>query len=85
MGNRDNQKLCDLSDLFFELKAAKEDGYLPGLMCLDTARGISPIVEKLPFHLQEKWMTFGSKYKKDNDVAISPFPVFSVCKRRSKG
>lgn len=64
VANRDNHRLRELADLLFELEAAKEDGYLQGLSYLDTARGISPIVEKLPFHLQERWMTFGSKYRR---------------------
>lgn len=37
ISKRDNQKLCELSDRLFELEVAKEDRYLPGLMCLDTA------------------------------------------------
>lgn len=66
----------------FELEVAKEDGYLPGLMYLDTARGISLIVEKLPFLLHKTWMTFGSKYKEDHNIAFLPFSVFSQFMKR---
>ena len=57
-----------------ELQSAKEDGYLPGLAFLDTARGIGPIVEKLPHALQEKWVSQGSRFK---DKHNGLFPLFS--------
>ncbi|XP_041841982.1 uncharacterized protein LOC121640335 [Melanotaenia boesemani] len=39
--NKDNVKLQELSDILMELKFAKQDGALPGLAYLDTARGFS--------------------------------------------
>nr|XP_061839494.1 uncharacterized protein LOC133621451 [Nerophis lumbriciformis] len=60
---KDYAKLHELSDLLMELQAAKTDGTLPGLHYLDTARGISPLVHKLPSSLQEKWLSVGSDYK----------------------
>lgn len=68
------QMLHDLGDLLTELEATKLDGYLPGLAYLDTSKGVSPIVEKLPHSIQEKWMSFGSKYKQ---VAFPRFSVFA--------
>ncbi|KAI4893319.1 hypothetical protein NFI96_028474, partial [Prochilodus magdalenae] len=62
ISSRDVQKLRDLADLLLEIEAAKEDRFLPGLSYLDTARGIHPILEKLPYHLQDKWTSFGFKY-----------------------
>lgn len=47
----DNLKLQELADLLMELEIAKEEGYLPGLGYLDIARGIQPIVEKLPYKI----------------------------------
>ncbi|XP_043105115.1 uncharacterized protein LOC122351832 [Puntigrus tetrazona] len=49
--NRDYSKLTKLSDLLMELQSAKAEGDLPGLAFLDTARGVNPIVQKLPFRL----------------------------------
>lgn len=72
--NRDNYKLRELGDLLMELLSAKDDSYLPGLAYLDTARGIKPIAEKLPYNLQEKWITQGSKYKEDYKVGYPPSP-----------
>ncbi|XP_049341522.1 uncharacterized protein LOC125806060 [Astyanax mexicanus] len=75
--NKDNVKLRELGDLLLELECAKDEGYLPGLAFLDTARGVNPIAEKLPHSLQEKWITMGSKYKTDHGVAFPPFSLFS--------
>ncbi|XP_041946541.1 uncharacterized protein LOC121707793 [Alosa sapidissima] len=77
ISNRDYHKLRELGDLLMELLSAKEDGYLPGLTVLDTARGINPIVEKLPFGLQEKWIYQGSKFKRDHNVTYPPFSFFT--------
>lgn len=43
ISNNDPDKLRDLSDLLKELESAKAEGFLPGLMYLDTARGVNPI------------------------------------------
>lgn len=63
---KDPQRLRDLADLLSELQAAKEDGYLAGLSYLDTSRGIKPIIEKLPYNMQEKWLYFGTRYKHEH-------------------
>ena len=76
ISNKDYSKLRDLSDLLMELDAAKADGDLPGLSYLDTARGVNPIVQKLPYGLQEKWLSHGSSYKQQHQAAFPPFSVF---------
>nr|XP_055046841.1 uncharacterized protein LOC129432444 [Misgurnus anguillicaudatus] len=78
ISNRDPQCLRELADLLSEIESAKMDGYLPGLSYLDTARGIAPILEKLPFALQEKWMRQGSRYKQEQNVSFPPFSFFST-------
>ncbi len=77
LSNKDNHKLRELGDILLELVCAKADGYLPGLAYLDTPRGVSPIVEKLPTNLQDKWIVQGSKYKEDYQVAFPPFAFLS--------
>lgn len=74
--NKDNARLRELGDLLLELQCAKADGALPGLAYLDTARGVRPVVEKLPFNLQERWTTVGTKYKETHGVSFPPFSVF---------
>ncbi|XP_044136507.1 uncharacterized protein LOC122928083 [Bufo gargarizans] len=75
--NKDYQKLRGLGDLLLEIEAAKSSGYLPGLSYLDTARGVEPIIEKLPYNLQERWVAQASRYKKDHHVAFPPFAFFA--------
>nr|XP_055053880.1 uncharacterized protein LOC129439016 [Misgurnus anguillicaudatus] len=77
LGNKDSHKLRELGDILLELECAKTEGYLSGLAYLDTARGLKPIVEKLPYSLQEKWVTEGFKYKEQYKVPFPPFIIFS--------
>ncbi|XP_043977905.1 uncharacterized protein LOC122833959 [Gambusia affinis] len=77
LNNRDNIKLRELGDILQEIECAKDGGYLLGLSYLDTARGVNPIVEKLPYGLQEKWIATGAKHKEEHKVAFPPFSVFS--------
>ena len=53
--NKDNARLYELSDILSEIEYHKEN---PKLGCLlayfDSSSGINPIVEKLPYGLQEK-------------------------------
>ncbi len=79
---KEHQRLMELSDLLSEIEFAKEEGYLPGLSYLDTARRVNPIVEKLPYGLQEKWMMEGSHYKQEHRVAFPPFSFFAEFLRR---
>ncbi|XP_048868217.1 uncharacterized protein LOC125740722 isoform X1 [Brienomyrus brachyistius] len=83
ISNRDNCRLRELGDLLMEIQAAMQDGDLMGLSYLDTARGVNPIIQKLPFNLQEKWLTVGSKYKEDYSVSFPPFEflVDFVCQQ----
>ncbi|KAM9793507.1 uncharacterized protein ACBT44_017962 [Syngnathus typhle] len=83
---KDNVKLRELGDLLQEIQGAKEDGYLPGLSYLDTSRGIGPIVDKLPYPLQDRWMTQGSNYKEDHNGCFPPFHYFCafICKEAKK-
>lgn len=74
---KEHVKLRELADLLMEVQCAKEDGYLPALSYLDTARGIEPIVAKLPYGLQEKWISAGSKHKEENKGQFPPFEFFS--------
>ena len=74
---KDPHKLRELADLLMEVEAAKLDGILTGLSYLDTSRGVCPIVEKLPFGIQEKWKSVGSKYKLQYNVPFPPFSAFA--------
>ncbi|XP_067282594.1 uncharacterized protein [Pseudorasbora parva] len=83
---KENGKLRELADLLMEVQCAKEDGYSPGLSYLDTARGIEPIVTKLPYGLQEKWISAGSRFKEENGGRFPPFEFFTrvICYEAKK-
>ena len=66
--SRDYHKLRELGYILMELLSAKEEGYLPGLIVLETARGIYPIVEKCIYQ--------GSKFKREHNVTYPPFSFF---------
>lgn len=76
ISNRDGQRLRELGDMLMELESAKSGTHLPGLAILDTARVVNPIIEKLPFNLQERWITHGAKFKEDYHVSFPPFGFF---------
>ncbi|XP_075445032.1 uncharacterized protein LOC142488412 [Ascaphus truei] len=73
---KDYSKLRELGDLLQELEFARKDHSLTGLNVLDSARGVRPILEKLPYNLQERWISQGSRYKREKQVAFSPFSFF---------
>ena len=77
ISSKDHIKLRELGDLLMEIQSAKEDGYLCGLSYLDNARGILPIVEKLPHALQEKWLYQGSRFKEEHGGRFPPFSFFT--------
>ena len=74
---KDYTKLRELGDLLMEIQCAKEEGYLQGLRYLDTARGIAPVIEKLPHALQERWVTHGSRFKEEHCGHFPPFDFFA--------
>ncbi|XP_067279227.1 uncharacterized protein [Pseudorasbora parva] len=77
ISNNDFVRLRELGDLLMEILSAKQDGYLPGLAFLDTARGISPIVAKLSHSLQDKWVAQGSRFKTEHNGVFPPFSFFA--------
>lgn len=72
LSNRDNQLLQLLGDLLLEVEFEKS-----GLAVLDMPRAVNPIVEKLPYGLQEKWVSQGLRYKEEYRVPFPPFSFFS--------
>ncbi|XP_072896146.1 uncharacterized protein [Hemitrygon akajei] len=83
---KDHIKLRELGDLLMEIQGAKEDGYSTGLVYLDTPSGIRQIVDKLPFGLQDRWLSVASEYKEDHRGQFPPFEYFTrfVCKEAKK-
>lgn len=76
IANRENYRLRELGDILLELEAAKVDGFLPGQNCFDTSRGITPIVQKLPYSMHDKWVSSASRYKESHRTSYPPFSFF---------
>jgi len=75
--NRDYTRLYQLSDILSEIESCKENPkYATLLSYFDSSSGVRPIVNKLPFGLQEKWTSQASKYKSKYHVSFPPFSYF---------
>ena len=78
LSNKDNRALYDLADIVAEIESIKENEKYQTLFAyFDSSSGVSPIVCKLPYNLQEKWTTEAVKYKKQFGVAYPPFSFFA--------
>ncbi|XP_060602183.1 uncharacterized protein LOC132755332 [Ruditapes philippinarum] len=74
---KDNSELYGLADLCREIESTKNDErYTHLLSYFESSTGVRPILEKLPFHIQNKWMYRATNYKRANQVLYPPFSVF---------
>ena len=73
---KDGPCLEDFGYLLQEVQYTKETGQYPGLLVLDSSRGLQPLIAKLPEWLQMKWREKGSQYKDRHAVIFPPFEVF---------
>ena len=75
--NRDYKRLYDLCDILSETESVKEDQQFKQLLAFyDSSAGILPIVQKLPFGIQENWTTHAVRYKRENKFVFPPFTCF---------
>nr|XP_022331795.1 uncharacterized protein LOC111129629 [Crassostrea virginica] len=71
---KEPKKLYDLLDILTEIESAKENPrYSVLLSYFDSSSGVIPIINKLPYGLQEKWVSQASKYKNQFHVPFPPF------------
>jgi hypothetical protein len=76
--NKDNTRLYDLADIVSEIESVKEDERFRSLLAyFDSSTGVIPIVNKLPYGLQERWTGAAVKYMKVNKVPYPPFTFFA--------
>jgi hypothetical protein len=77
IGNKDSKQLFELSDILSEIESAMEDPkYQTVLSYFNSSSGIIPIVNKLPYSLQSKWTSRGTRFKKIHGVTFPPFTEF---------
>ena len=75
--SKDPKKLYELVDVLSEVAALKHDSkYSLQLSYFDSSEGILPIVQKLPYNIQEKWVTRAVHFKKKNNDCFPPFTYF---------
>lgn len=59
------------------MEAVKEDEkYAALLSYFDSSARILPVLNKLPYSIQEKWTNHAVNYKKKQNVTFPPFSVF---------
>ena len=73
----DYQRLYELSDLLVEIQAVKVlPAYSSIFAYLDSSLGLKQIIQKLPRHIQDKWINRVVNYKKQHGVLYPPFEEF---------
>lgn len=74
IGSSEN-RLYDLLNILIKIESLKTNPqFATSLAYYDPSLGVNPIISKLPYSLQEKWITRASAHKRTNQV---PFPPFS--------
>jgi hypothetical protein len=74
ISSKDPKRLYDLLDILTEIESVKENPrYAILLSYFDSSSGVTPIINKLPYGLQEKWISQAAKYEKQFDVPFPPF------------
>ncbi|XP_071086519.1 uncharacterized protein [Haliotis cracherodii] len=74
---KNSELLYELSDLLSEVESIKgQDEYKALLSYFDSSAGVIPIVNKLPYGLQERWTSHATRFKRTNKVSFPPFSIF---------
>lgn len=66
--------LCRFGQVF---DTSWDDKFLSGLNCLDTSRGITLIVQKLPYFMHVMWFSLASWYNESYWMSYPPFSFFA--------
>ncbi|XP_061166266.1 uncharacterized protein LOC133175165 [Saccostrea echinata] len=75
--NKEHKKLFELADILAEINSVKENPtYSTLLSYYDTSSGVLPIIQKLPYSIQEKWTARAVRYKKNHSAVFPPFSEF---------
>ncbi len=78
LGFKDSNKLFELADILDEIENNMDNPkYKDLLSYYNTSLGVIPIVNKLPYNIQDMWTSRAYKYKSDYDVPFPPFSCFT--------
>ena len=76
--NKETLKLYDLADILSEIEGLKKNSeYSVTLSYFDSTVGMNPIISKLPYNLQQKWISHAASYKEKHKVSFPPFSFFT--------
>lgn len=73
ISNKEWKKLRELGDLLVELMRKESEGVLLSLSCLDTARGIASIAQKLTFSLKISGWLWAKRSNNNTEFPFLPF------------
>ena len=77
MNTSEYSRLYDLHNILIKIESLKASPqFAANLAIYDSSSGVNPILSKLPFNIQEKWITKASAFKKKYGVQFPPFSVF---------
>lgn len=77
LNNTDTQQWYELADILSEICTLKSEAqYSTALASFDSSVGVMPVVAKLPFNIQEKWLAKVYNYKEEYGVLYPPFQEF---------
>lgn len=77
IGSSENSRLYDLLNILIKIESLKTNPqFATNLAYYDSSSGVNPIISKLPYSLQEKWITRASAHKRTNQVPFPPFSFF---------
>ncbi|XP_021346186.1 uncharacterized protein LOC110445733 [Mizuhopecten yessoensis] len=69
--------LYDLTDLALEVSAIKSQPRYSALFAyFDSKKGVNELVDKLPWHIKEKWTSEATRYKQQKKELYPPFDFF---------
>lgn len=77
IGNKNTCRYYELLDILIQIESSKENPEYSSLLAyFDSSSCIIPIIEKLPYNIQEKWTSRASNYKTKHRVPFPPFSFF---------
>ena len=77
MNTSEYSRLYDLHNILIKIESLKASPqFAANLAIYDSSSGVNPILSKLQFNIQEKWITKASAFKKKYGVQFPPFSVF---------
>lgn len=84
IGSSENSRLYDLLNILIKIESLKTNPpFATSLVYYDSSSGVNPIISKLPYSLQEKWIIIEHLPTKEQIKSHShPFPFLLLFSRK---